>query len=218
MATITFKDATQDGIILPEHYILTTTPKDRRVIVTKNETGFKGTQKFTLEAGKPQLWRLGQEEDGLKLWGEPTKEELTLCGQDGFQRGPDTMHRVIRELYDMPDILETAQSCSLPEKDYFFSDIEKAYQAGKKYERQDERIMWYWIASRCVEVNSGYAWFRVFIVRGGYVDADHLYYSGGSTYNNTLAVRPVATPKSTLLLEREDCDGSYEHPWICLSK
>ena len=218
MATITFKDATQDGIILPEHYILTTTPEDRRVLVTKNETGFKETQKFTLEAGKTQLWRLEQEEDGLKLWGEPTKEELTLCGQDGFQRGPDTMHRVIRELYDMPDILETAQSCSLPEKDYFFSDMEKAYQAGKKYERQDERIMWYWLASRCVAVGGAYALFDVFIVNGGSVYGSWLYGSDGGTYSNTLAVRPVATPKSTLLLEREDCDGSYEHPWICLSK
>lgn len=108
MATITFKDATQDGIILPGHYILTTTPKDRRVLVTNKETGIKGTQKFTVEAGETQLWRLEQEEDGLKLWGEPTKEELTLRGQIGFQQGPDTMHRVIRELYDMPGILETA--------------------------------------------------------------------------------------------------------------
>ncbi len=218
MATITFKDATQDGIILPEHYILTTTPEDRRVLVTKNETGFKETQKFTLEAGKPQLWRLEQEEDGLKLWGEPTKEELTLCGQDGFQRGPDTMHRVIRELYDMPGILETAQACSLPEKDYFFSDIEKAYQAGKKYERQDERKMRYWLASRCVTINSTNAWFNVFFVNSSIVNANYLYNSYSGTDSITYAVRPVATPRFTLLLERKDCDGSYEHPWICLSK
>ena len=214
MATITFKDATQDGIILPEHYILTTTPKDRRVIVTKNETGFKETQKFTLEAGKPQLWRLEQEEDGLKLWGEPTKEELTLCGQDGFQRGPDTMHRVIRELYDMQGTFDKTQACSLKEKEYLPSKVQKAYQAGREYERQDEENIKYWLASYC----GNYANVGVFFVDLGRVYYNCLWASHRGAYYHALRVRPKAIPKPTLLLEREGCDGSYEHPWICLSK
>lgn len=216
--TITFGAATRDGIILPEHYILTTTPKDRRVLVTEKETGVKETQKFILEAGERQLWRLEQGESGLKLWGKPTKDELTLCGQIGFQRGLDTMHRVIRELYDIQGAFDTAQACSLPEKDYFFSDVEKGYQAGEKYRRQDEIEMRYWLASHCIDLYSAYVRFGMFCVNSSRVSAYGLYYSRGGTSRPSYAVRPEATTKSTLLLETEGCDGSYKHPWICLSK
>lgn len=218
MATITFEAAVRDGIILPNHYIAVAGTKDRQVIVTEKETGIKKTQKFTLAAEERGLWRLEQDEGELKLWGEPTKDKLTLCGLVGFKQGPDTMHRIIRELYDMPGIFETAGACSLTEKDYFFSDIEEVYQMRKRYERQDKRRMCYWLASRCVIISSSDAFFSVFIVDGGSVNSNWLYYSGGSASNPTYAVHPKATPKSTLLLERKDCDGSYERPWKCLGK
>lgn len=215
MATITFEDATQASVILPWHYVAITMPKDRQVLVTEKETGVSRTQKFTVKAGERQLWRLTED---FKLWGMPTKETLALCGKVGFNEGPDTMHRVIRELYDMPGTFETAQACSLPKKEYPSTDIQKAYQEGRKYERQDEVNMRYWLASRWGYVGSTIANFRVFRVGSGSVYAFSLYNSSGGTNYNTYAVRPEATPKPTLLLEREECDGSYEHPWICLSK
>ena len=213
--TITFEVATQDGIIRPKHYILTTTPEDRQVIVTEKETGVRGTQKFTVKAGERQLWRLTED---FKLWGMPTTEKLALCGDVGFQEGPDTMHRVIRELYDMQGAFEKAQACSLPEKDYFFSSIQKADQEGKKYNQQDEENMWYWLASRCVSTGSNSASFNVFFVGNGYVNYSSLYRSYGNTWSPARAVRPETTLKSILLFNKEGGDGSYEHPWICLNK
>lgn len=211
--TITFEDARQEGIILPDHYLEVTAPRSRKVIVTEKETGFEKKQKFTVEEGERHLWRLTED---FKLWGKPTKVNLTLRGHAGFEYGPDIMHRIIRELHDNPGTFEEAKSCSLPEKDYFFSSIEKAYREEKKYVHPDDRFMWYWLASRCVVFNSNNENFYVFFVNGGYVGADDLYYSGGSALSNTYAVRPEATPKSTLLLERDGCDGSMEKPWICL--
>ena len=211
MATITFEAATQADIILPWHYVTITLPRDRQVIVTENETGVSGTQKFTVKAGERQLWRLTED---FKLWGMPTKDALALCGYIGFEEGSYTMHRVARELYDMQGTFDKTQACSLKEKEYLPSKVQKAYQAGREYERQDEENIKYWLASYC----GNYANVGVFFVDLGRVYYNCLWASHRGAYYHALRVRPKAIPKPTLLLEREGCDGSYEHPWICLSK
>ena len=60
---------------------------------------------------------------------------------------------------------------------------------------------YYWLSSRCVNANSGYAGFIVYYVRSGNVDADDLYYSdddGNSDYN---ACRPVITLNSNVQID-----------------
>ena len=51
-----------------------------------------------------------------------------------------------------------------------------------------------WLASRCVNLNSNFAHFRMFYVSGGDVDADSSYHSGNGTSiisKDRCAVRPV---------------------------
>lgn len=212
--TITFKDAKEAGIFLPGHYLAITAPKDRKVIVTEEETGVRETQIFEIKEGERLLLQMTED---CKLWGNPTKEELTLFGQDGFVQGPDTMHRVIRELYDIPGVVETAQSFSLSEKDYFFSDIEKAYEEEKKYKCSDNMWFWYWLASRYVWTGRDCADFCMFYVLGGLSNAC-LFNSYGNVSERGYSVRPEVTLDSALLFERADSDGSLEKPWKCYIK
>ncbi len=107
--TISFEDARQAGIILPSHYFVTTAPKNRQVNLSGRETGSEGTQEFTLDAGESHLWQMNAE---FKLLGETTKKELTLCDVDGFMCGTDAMNRLIRELYDMPNVFEMSKACA----------------------------------------------------------------------------------------------------------
>lgn len=217
--TITFEDALDAGVIRQGDYFVTTTPKDRQVILTAQETGFRDKQSFKIEAGEAKLWRLEEE---LKMWGEPTKEKLTLYGKDGFIQGIDAMQKVARELYDLPDVFAEVQACGLPEKDYYFSsDKEFAKileQAGKKYQHPDDKQMRYWLASRCVNLYSTYVYFRIFDVGGVSVGSSDLYRSDGYGDYSNFPVRPETTPSPKLLLETEGCDGTKLKPWICLSR
>ena len=213
--TITFEDARQEGIILPDHYLEVTAPRSRKVIMTEKETGFEKTQKFTVKSGKKHLWRISED---FKLLGNPTKEGLTLCGHVGFEQGPNTMNRIIRELYDMSNVFEKTKACSLPEKDYFFFHPQSEYETEKKYSHPDDIHMEYWLSSRCVEDSGMHVEFNVFIVYHSMVCCSSLHETSWREDYNTYAIRPEATPTATLLLERDGCDGSKEKPWKCLSK
>lgn len=220
LGTITFEDARQEGIIKPGDYFVTTAPKDRNVIVTRVETGFDENQKFKNKAGAQKLWRL---ENGLTMLGEPTKETLTLKGREGFEQGPNAMERVARELYSITDIFEQVRSCSLQERTYLFSELKKVLQTGRYAYLAHKKS--YWLASHCVELYDSDADYIMLEMRlqmlymcddTVYVRA--LYDSDGKTSSDTRAVRPEATPKATLLLETEGCDGTRDRPWKCLNR
>ena len=51
----------------------------------------------------------------------------------------------------------------------------------------------YWVASRCMYLDTSYGWFRVFHVSSGYVAALDLYRSCGFTWSHSTAVRPVVS-------------------------
>ncbi|MBO5413831.1 MAG: hypothetical protein J6A29_06090, partial [Clostridia bacterium] len=60
----------------------------------------------------------------------------------------------------------------------------------------------YWLASRCVNVNSGIANFDVrYMYSSGNVDGSNLFNSNGFTLAGSLAVRPVVTLRSNVSLE-----------------
>lgn len=214
--TITFEDAKREGIILPGHYFAITVPEDRVVTANEKETGVKGIQKFIVEAGQRQLWRLNEE---LILQGKPTKEDLVLRGWNGILRAPNTMHRIIRELYDIPGVFEMARACSLPEKAYFFTSTQEAYEEVKKYERTADHLEWYWLASHCFIINDTDVDVALFYMNCGEVYCDNVAYESGDPCDDgAFAICPEGTPKSNLLLDRSSGDGSKKRPWICLNK
>ena len=107
--TISFEDARQAGIILPSHYFVTTAPKNRQVNLSGRETGTKEKQVFTLDAGEGHLWQMNAE---FKLLGETIPKKLILYGRDGSIHGSDSMNRLGRELYDMPNVFEMSKACA----------------------------------------------------------------------------------------------------------
>ncbi len=212
--TITFKDAKQEGIIFPGQYVMVTMPKSRKVAITKEDTGVAGIQRFELEQEQIRF-RL---EEGLKMWGEPTRKSLMLGGKIGFEQGPDTMNKVIRELYELPKIFEMAKNCSLPEKDHFYSSSKKLYEEMTEYTRPNDKGRSYWLASRCVEMATVNVELSMFFVSKGRIFPYCLYSTECGSRHAKCPVRPEVTANPMLLLETEGCDGSEEKPWKCICK
>jgi len=69
---------------------------------------------------------------------------------------------------------------------------------------------YYWIASRCVKAESGYAHFYVRFVGTDCVSGHTLYYSANTTSSNSYRVRPVVTLNSGITVDTTDTtkDGS----------
>ena len=215
-ATITFDDAIREKKIQPGHYFLVTVPKDRSVTITESETGCGKQQKFQISAGEQKLWRL---EKGIKMWGEPTKELLTLNGENGFINGLNAIKKVASEIYGLPEIFENVQACSFPQMEYFFHEIPKVLEeVGKTHITSKDKRLNYWIASRCVTLHNGSVDFCIFRVYNGDVSPYSVYNSNRGPVSNTYAVRPEATPNATLLFETDGLDGSKKNPWKVLSK
>ena len=76
----------------------------------------------------------------------------------------------------------------------------------------------YWVASRCVHLSSSYAYFRVFIVYGGNVDANGLYYSNGGTYSYANAVRPVVEVNLDSIAIGGTGSGTASSPYSMVKK
>ena len=77
----------------------------------------------------------------------------------------------------------------------------------------------YWIASRCVSFNSKNAYFRMFRVSDGTVDAvDLLYVSGDANLGHGIAVRPVVEIDLTKVNVGLTGDGSSSSPYSIEAK
>jgi len=213
--TMTFEEAFWNNFVHMGDYFVTTMPKDRRFTVVSEETGWHEEQKFRISAGEQKLWRL---EEGLKLWGEPTKEELILRGSNGFSQGIYKMHDIIRNLYTMAGIFEDVNACRLSQNDYFLLDMKQTLQEGeKKHHHLDDAQMHYWLASRRTHVNKNDINFLVFVVSGIFFGNYWLGNNQGEEATRSSSIRPEAILKPTALLEL-DGNGSKERPWRCLAK
>lgn len=213
--TITFEDAFWNNFVHHGDYFVTTMPEDRLFTVARGKTGGYEEQKFRIGAGEQKLWRL---EEGFKLWGEPTKEELILRGSDGFSQGIYEMHDIIRNLYTMDGIFEDVHACRLSKNDYFLLDMKQALQEWKKkHNHPDDAEMNYWLASRRTHVNENDINFLMFVVSGIFFGNYWLGNNQGEVAMRSAAVRPETVFKPTALLEL-DGDGSKERPWRCLNK
>lgn len=215
--TISFTDATEQGIVQKGHYFMSVIPKDRKIILTEKETGFKETQTLQIVAGEEKLWQLGE---GLKMLGKPTQKGLTLKGKIGFEQGIDSIHQVASQLYELEGVFEKVQSCSLSKKQYegYYIQILKSIQKEiTRYSHTDYKGLSYWLASGCI--SSKYdEYLDMFLMSCGYVGTIRLYSSSGGSNSWQSAIRPEATPKPMLLLETDGLDGSREKPWRCIGK
>lgn len=210
---ITFEEALKEGKIHLGDYFVTTAYRDSRVIVPESITGSDEEQYFETRIGTRCLWRLDEE---IKMVGEPTKKELTLRGQEGFERGINTINRVAKELYEVMRVFEQVQSCAFPKENYTLSELHDILQAEqKRYQHPDDRGKRYWIASRCIEVYCNKSYFNILAVNSRYVGNFNLHCSYGLSNSYSFAIRPEAIPSPTMLLEIEWRDGSKDKPWKC---
>lgn len=175
---------------------------------------------FPYPNGNNCLFRLVKREEMYVMWGPPTEGKITLKGKKGYDNFFALANAQVKKEYSFSEIFEEVHACGLHEKNYvvhYCEELQKIFdEAEKLYGHPDDANMIYFLASRFVNINTSYTYFNVFRVDNGYVRANLLYRSGGGSNSPTYAVRPEAIPKSTLLLETEGCDGSKEHPWICL--
>ena len=171
--------------------------------------------------GRNKLFRLVKRNKGYVLWGPPTDGTITLIGKEGYDNLFTLADALVEKEYFSEGVFEEVHACGLSEKEYevhSYREFQKIFdEAEKLYEHPDDVNMIYFLASRCVDIYSGDADFYVFFVNSCGVNYGWLYNSYGNADDPTNAVRPEATPKSTLLLETKGCDGSKEKPWICLN-
>ena len=197
--TMTYQEALDGGVIQEGHYFLVKYPDGRRV-----------------------LFRLVKREGRYVMWGMTTTKQIYLEGKEGYDNFLTWADAKVREEYSSEDTFEEVHALGLSKKDYEIhsqKEFRRILDEAEKMCGSPEDVdMYYVLASRCVAINSSYAWFNVFCVYGGRVDAYNLYISYGSSSSPSLAVRPEVTPKSTLLLKLAGCNGSRENPWICLNR
>lgn len=211
---ITLQEAIKREIVHVGDYFLTEEPEDRCIILKKHQTGYNAEQVFIVKAGERKLWRL---EEGLELWGELTKESLTLEGQTGFISGAITMNRLAYKLNSLPGIFYRIQACSFPQNKYEFLNVPNVIQEEKNnYSKLDDRELDYWIASSYKEVYGKNTYFRMFAVNNGCLSSYTLFCSYGMSQSWSLPIRPKAIPNPDLHLKTKWRDGSKEKPWECL--
>ncbi len=194
---VTYQKAFDEGTIRKGHYFLVRYPN-----------------------GKEALFRLVKREKGYVMCGPPTEGKISLKGKEGYDNFFDLANEQVKKEYSSKGVFKEIHALGGPKKDYEVhstQEYRKVRDEIQEYLKDlgniDEN---YFLASRCVSLNSSGALFDVFFVIGGYVHSSWWYYSHGLTSSPTHAVRPEATPESTLLLKTTGCDGSEEKPWICI--
>lgn len=171
--------------------------------------------------GRNVLFRLVKREKGYFMWGMETTKEILLKGKNGYDKFLTLANAELRKKYSSKDVFGEVHAVGLDEPDYEVHSLKEFNrlldEARKICGNPEDTNMYYALASRCVSIYSGDESFRVFSVNSGSVDANYLWHSYGGAGSPIYAVRPEATPKSTLLLKIDGCDGSKENPWICLN-
>ncbi len=67
---------------------------------------------------------------------------------------------------------------------------------------------WYWVASRCVDTDSGLARFGLRYARTS-TDGNYMFNSNGGTYSSNNRLRPVVSLSSSILSETKDASGAW---------
>ena len=171
--------------------------------------------------GRNVLFRLVKREGKYVMWGMTTTEQIYLEGKKGYDNFLTWADAKVREEYSSEDTFEEVHALGLSDKDYEIHSQEEFRRILDEAEEMcgssEDTNMYYALASRCVSLSGSGAYFSVFFVYSDCVIGNLLYRSDGHTWSYTYAVRPEATPKSTLLLKLARCNGSKEKPWICLN-
>lgn len=155
--------------------------QEREITLSKEETGVYGEQKLSTEGiGQCHCISTGKMENGmLKIIGEAMPVYLILKGEIGVRRGPMVLHYTCSMLFDLPQGI-SARHITLHD--------------WKKYKKRLEltATLIHWLATnKCVNFYSSNAYFNVFFVDSGDVDAYGLYDSYGNANSPCDAVRPV---------------------------
>ncbi len=172
--------------------------------------------------GQEVLFRLVKRKgERYVWWGPPTKGKIFLKGKKGYDNLFELADVKARKEYSNLEMFEGLHAVGLDEKGYTFRSHKELHNflkcMNKMFKNPEDLGISYAVASRCVYIDSNYAYFGVFYVSRGCVYANTLYRSDGDTWSPSLAVRPEATPKSNMKILIEGCDGSKGKPWICLS-
>lgn len=171
--------------------------------------------------GRNKLFRLVKRNKGYVLWGPPTDGTITLIGKEGYDNLFTLVDALVEKEYPSEGVFEEVHACGLSEKEYEYDSYEEWRKTFKKLniisKHPDDVNLDYVLASRGFsDDDDSSPCFWIFAVYGGRLHRTILLDSLHGVYSTTYAVRPEATPKSTLLLETKGCDGSKENPWICL--
>ena len=67
---------------------------------------------------------------------------------------------------------------------------------------------WYWVASRCVDTYSDYAYFGLRFA-GTITFGDYMFYSGGNSNGSGIRLRPVVSLSSSILSDAKDASGAW---------
>lgn len=156
-------------------------------IVSKKEQNGYSDQYFRKEEVRFRvLYKDKERKKVVCIADKPTEQKLCLRGKEGYKNGVEEINRICKEISGY----EEARSLTLEdiEKSKYWEDKNEVKAKGI-FGEDDEKE--YWLASRCVDLGSGYAYFRMFYVSGGTVDAYYLYYSNDSNGSNSCAVCPV---------------------------
>lgn len=121
---------------------------------------------------------------------KPTEQEITLQGSIGYDNGIEELDRICREITG----IEEARSLTKEdiEKTRYWEDKDNT-RAKIIFGEDDDH--YFWLATKDISFNSTYAYFRLFYVGGGSVNAYNLYLSNNYANRSSDAVRPVMIVK-----------------------
>lgn len=168
-----------------------------RCTFDESQTGWKEVQSFSTEK---LGWQIDEFEGKLILLADqPTKQELTLRGKIGYEKGVEAQHELCRKLYTNSSLvynvisitLEIKNSTNVPSREF------------------------YWLASSFMKkIDKDYFRFGVHRGMGDGVYVDGLWYSSGYFCSHSSKMRPVVFLRSDIqVVNLELGDGSRNKPW-----
>ena len=156
-------------------------------IVSRKEQNGYSDQYFTKEEVKFRVLYIDEDRKKLVcIADKPTEQKLCLRGKEGYKNGVEEINRICKEISGY----EEARSLTL-------EDIEKSKYLEYKDDTKSNMIFGKndefenWVANQQIRYRSSNAYFRMFCVSGGTVDAGYLYSSDRSSSSNSYAVRPI---------------------------
>lgn len=216
-----FEDAVDQGIIHVGDHFVTTVMFDVRANIRREESGISEIQTFEVREGEEKIWRL---EDGFKMLGTPTKENLTLRGIDGYENSIMLMDRIISATNIMPGVFKTVKACAFSKPGYKNMEtperVKQICQEAEKYNKAEDKNLSYWLASRFMlpeqvgtHVSGNYG---LFIMKQCSFSQAFTYQAYVGPCPQTYPLRPEATPEPKLIIETDGLDGSKNKPWRCI--